>query len=91
MQVQEAIDTLNTLSKAADGFSIRADKVDADIRKLIAAFSSGTLTPAQTAAVDAAKKSTADLAAAGDKVDAAVLAADQVLDTPAPAGDPIPA
>ena len=102
MEIQEAIDAMTELSTASDGLSIKmdgivtaVDKLVVDTGKLITLITSGgtKLTPAQEAAVATVRASsakataaTASGAAEGDKVDAAVAAADAVLPTPAPAG-----
>lgn len=86
MKIQDAIDALTTLSTASDGLSVKVDKLVADTTSLIAALGNpADLTPDQQAAVAKAQASTTAAAAEGDKVDAAVTAADAVLPTPAPA------
>lgn len=84
----DEIAAINALSTAADSFSLRADKVQTDITALIALVQTANPAPSQALrdAITKAQTSTAALAAAGDKTDAAIAAADKVLPAPAPAG-----
>lgn len=85
MTIKDAIDALTTLSTASDGLSVKVDRLVTDTQNLIRALSSADLTPDQQAAVTKAQASATAAATEGDKVDAAVTAADAVLPTPAPA------
>lgn len=85
MKTQDAIDALNALSTASDGLSVKVDNLVKDTTALITALGTTDLTPDQQAAVTKAQASATAAANEGDKVDAAVKAADAVLPTPAPA------
>jgi len=85
MTIKDATDALNNLSTASDGLSVKVDKLVDATTGLISALGNVTLTPEQEAAVAKAQSAATAAAAEGDKVDAAVAAADKVLPTPAPA------
>jgi len=86
MTIAQAIEVLNTLSTATDTLSIKVDHVVEDVTRLIAGLGKLDLSPEQEALVEKAKASITAAATAGDKADAAVLAADNALPHPAPAG-----
>ena len=85
MNVKDATDALNNLSTASDGLSVKVDHLVEATTGLISALGNATLTPEQEAAVTKAQAAVAAAETEGDKVDAAVAAADKVLPTPAPA------
>lgn len=86
MTVQQGIDIATQLSTVSDSLSTKLDHLEADVTALIGSLGTADLTPEQEAAVAKVSASLATTTAQGDKVDAAIVAADKVLPTPAPAG-----
>jgi len=81
---QQLIDAGTALSTAADGLSVKVDKLVDAAEAAIVALQNVSLPPGADVALANLQKATTAAAVEGDKVDAEVVKLDAVLPAPAP-------